>query len=123
MATINKTSPSCARVKVQVDLLSEFPKFIELEVVNEAAQSASVESIKVQDDMLTKYCKTFKLQGPDEGNFRVPHPELGRDEYGDYKDKNVVEKNAKSNDKAKNIDEEAATEDVPMIRIRRQLKK
>lgn len=35
LATINKTHPTCARIKVQVDMLSDFPKFVELEVVNE----------------------------------------------------------------------------------------
>lgn len=34
VATINKIRPSCARVKVQVDLLADLPKVIELEVRN-----------------------------------------------------------------------------------------
>lgn len=35
MITINKTRPSFVSVKVQVDYLAEFPKFVEMEVVNE----------------------------------------------------------------------------------------
>lgn len=33
MATINKTRPSCARVKVQVDLADNLPEFIEIAVI------------------------------------------------------------------------------------------
>ncbi|KAG5581379.1 hypothetical protein H5410_052006 [Solanum commersonii] len=40
MTTINKTRSSCARVKVQVDLMADLPKFIELEVVNEATKTS-----------------------------------------------------------------------------------
>uniref|UniRef100_M1DJG9 Uncharacterized protein n=1 Tax=Solanum tuberosum TaxID=4113 RepID=M1DJG9_SOLTU len=55
--TINKTRPNCARVKVQVDLLVDLPKFVELEIVNEAAETSRIEKVKVQYDMLPKYCK------------------------------------------------------------------
>lgn len=34
MAIINKTRPNCARVKVQVDLLGDFPKHVEIEIIN-----------------------------------------------------------------------------------------
>lgn len=43
MATINKTRPSCARVKVQVDLLAQLSKFIEVEVVNDETKTYRVE--------------------------------------------------------------------------------
>ncbi|KAH0748396.1 hypothetical protein KY290_027628 [Solanum tuberosum] len=46
MATINKTRPSCAMVKVKVDLLANFPKFVELEVVNDVLQNSRVEKVK-----------------------------------------------------------------------------
>ncbi|KAH0705742.1 hypothetical protein KY285_010277 [Solanum tuberosum] len=39
-ANINKTRPSCERVKVQVDLLGELPKFVELEVVDPVKNSS-----------------------------------------------------------------------------------
>lgn len=55
MTTINKTRPSYAKVKVQVDLLFDFFKFVELEVVNEAIYLSKVEIVKVQYDMLHKY--------------------------------------------------------------------
>ncbi|KAG5631368.1 hypothetical protein H5410_003085 [Solanum commersonii] len=62
-ATINKTIPSCARVKVQVDLLSDLPKFVELEVVNAVKTTSRIKKVKVQYDMLPKYYKECKLQG------------------------------------------------------------
>lgn len=64
MATINKTRPSCARVKVHIDLLSEFPKYVEMGIVNEKA--SRVEKVHIYYDMLPKYCKACKLQGLEE---------------------------------------------------------
>jgi len=62
MTTVNKTRPSCIRVKVQVDLLSAFPKFVELEVGNENTQISRVEQVKIQYDMQSKYYKECRLQ-------------------------------------------------------------
>ncbi|KAG5589888.1 hypothetical protein H5410_040402 [Solanum commersonii] len=63
-ATINKTRPNCARVKVQVDLLADLPKFVELEIVNEAAETSKIEKVK--------------LQGHAEQDCRILHSELRR---------------------------------------------
>uniref|UniRef100_M1ATF1 Uncharacterized protein n=1 Tax=Solanum tuberosum TaxID=4113 RepID=M1ATF1_SOLTU len=79
MATINKTRPSCARVKVQVNLLADLPKFVELEIEDPISQSSRVERIKVLYDVLPKYCKKCKLQGHNEDDCRVLHPELKKD--------------------------------------------
>ncbi|WMV28843.1 hypothetical protein MTR67_022228 [Solanum verrucosum] len=73
-ATINKTRPSCARVKVQVDLLAELPEWVENAVVSPG--SARIEQIKIQYDFLPKYCRTCMLLGHNEGECRVIHPEL-----------------------------------------------
>lgn len=37
LATINKTRPSCARVKVLIDLLADLPKKIRMDIENEAS--------------------------------------------------------------------------------------
>ncbi|KAH0695911.1 hypothetical protein KY289_013393 [Solanum tuberosum] len=79
MATINKTRPSCARVKGQVDLLVDLPKFVESEIEDPISQSSRVERIKVLYDVLPKYCKKCKLQGHNEDDCRVLHPELKKD--------------------------------------------
>lgn len=55
MATINKTRPSSARFKVQVDLLADFPKYVELEMVNAENEASRVEKIHNQYDMVPKY--------------------------------------------------------------------
>ncbi|KAH0639497.1 hypothetical protein KY285_036083 [Solanum tuberosum] len=47
MVMINKTRPICARVKVQVDLLANLPKVVELEVVNEESRTSRVEKILI----------------------------------------------------------------------------
>ncbi|KAG5586312.1 hypothetical protein H5410_046746 [Solanum commersonii] len=47
MAMIKKTIPSCARVKVQVDLLANLPKVVEMEVVNVETRTSRVEKIRI----------------------------------------------------------------------------
>ncbi|KAH0722567.1 hypothetical protein KY290_005219 [Solanum tuberosum] len=66
MAIINKTRPSCTRVKVQVDLLFDFPKFVEVEVRNDDTKESRVEKVNIPYDMLLKYCKHCKVQGHEE---------------------------------------------------------
>ncbi|KAK4706512.1 hypothetical protein R3W88_033929 [Solanum pinnatisectum] len=76
MATINKTRPSCARVKVQVDLLANLPRVVELEVVKNKTKTSRVDTVHIQYDMVPKYCKQCKLQGHAEKECRILHPEL-----------------------------------------------
>uniref|UniRef100_M1CST3 Uncharacterized protein n=1 Tax=Solanum tuberosum TaxID=4113 RepID=M1CST3_SOLTU len=109
VATINKTRPSCARVKVQVDLLADLPKVIELEVRNEDTDTSRVEKVKIQYDLLPKYCQTCKLQGHAEMECRVLHPEL----------KVAVDEEEERQD---TIDSLEAT-GTPVIRVGKQLKK
>lgn len=47
MDTINKTRLSCARVKVQVNFLADFPKFVEIEVVDEVANAFWADKVKI----------------------------------------------------------------------------
>jgi len=82
MATINKTRPSCARVKVQVDLMSEFPRFIEMDIMNEDTKVSRIEKLKIQYDFLPKYCTHCKVQGHVEEDCKHLHPEL-RTENGE----------------------------------------
>ncbi|KAG5602026.1 hypothetical protein H5410_033396 [Solanum commersonii] len=109
VATINKTRPSCARVKVQVDLLADLPKVIELEVRNEDTKTSRVEKVKIQYDLLPKYCQTCKLQGHPEMKCRVLHPEL----------KVTVDEEEERQDNADSLE---ATGTL-VIRVGKQLKK
>ncbi|KAG5596571.1 hypothetical protein H5410_037803 [Solanum commersonii] len=75
MATKNQTRPSCARVKVEVDLLKEFPKRINIGF--KRSNGEIVEKwIKIKYDYMPKYCKTCMIQGHDEEQCYVGHPEL-----------------------------------------------
>lgn len=76
MATINKTRPSCARVKVLVDPLADLPKKVRMDIENEATGETRTEWVNIQYDMLPKYCKMCKLQGHDEFECWRLHPEL-----------------------------------------------
>ncbi|KAG5631408.1 hypothetical protein H5410_003125 [Solanum commersonii] len=107
-STINKTISSCDRVKVQVDLLGDLPKFVELEVVNGVKTTSRIEKGKVQYDMLS-YCKDCKLQGHEEQECQILHPELRRYE----------------NEKGKEIEELGNKENMeePVIRVGRQFKR
>ncbi|KAG5605619.1 hypothetical protein H5410_027111 [Solanum commersonii] len=75
MATKNKTRPSCARVKVEVDLLGDFPKRIKIVIKNEDGEVQD-KWIQIKYDYLPKYCTTCSIQGHDEDQCYVKNPEL-----------------------------------------------
>ncbi|KAF3650767.1 hypothetical protein FXO38_16986 [Capsicum annuum] len=62
-ATINKIRPSCARVKIQVDLATNLPSNVEIEVVNSRNDSARIVTISVHYDHLPKYYKNAISKG------------------------------------------------------------
>ncbi|KAG5568397.1 hypothetical protein H5410_064587 [Solanum commersonii] len=63
LATINKTRPSCARVKVLVDLKREFPKFFSMDIINEATGELRTEAIQIRYDYVPKYCEECRIKG------------------------------------------------------------
>ncbi|KAH0749597.1 hypothetical protein KY290_028829 [Solanum tuberosum] len=75
MATRNQTRPSCARVKVEVDLLGEFPKRIN-RCMKKTNGEVMEKWVRIKYDYVPKYCKTCMLQGHDEQQCFVEHPEL-----------------------------------------------
>lgn len=76
MATVNKTRPSCARVKVLIDLLDDLPKKVRMDIENEATGTVRTEWVKIQYDYIPKYCKECRLHGHNEEECRRLHPEL-----------------------------------------------
>ncbi|KAH0706418.1 hypothetical protein KY285_010920 [Solanum tuberosum] len=50
LATINKTRPSCGRVKVQVELLAEKPEFVQMQLEDENTLENRVVTVKIQYD-------------------------------------------------------------------------
>lgn len=62
MATQNKTRTSCAQVKVEVDLLGEFQKKINVGMKKKTGEIME-KWVHIKYDYMPKYCKTCKLQG------------------------------------------------------------
>lgn len=62
-AMINNTRPSCVKVKVQEDLATKLPEYVKLEVQSSKTNEATIQKVKMQYDILPKYCHTCKLQG------------------------------------------------------------
>ncbi|PHU04877.1 hypothetical protein BC332_25699 [Capsicum chinense] len=75
-ATINKTRPSCARVKVQLDWLVEKPEFVHMEMEDSNSQENKIMKVKIQYDELPSYCKRYKLQRHSKEYCRVLHLKL-----------------------------------------------
>ncbi|KAG5630298.1 hypothetical protein H5410_002015 [Solanum commersonii] len=58
-----------------------------MEVVNEKTKPSRVEKIRIQYDMVPKYCKQCKLQGHAESDCRVLHPKLRKTMYEEVQGK------------------------------------
>uniref|UniRef100_A0A0V0I4K5 Putative ovule protein n=1 Tax=Solanum chacoense TaxID=4108 RepID=A0A0V0I4K5_SOLCH len=50
LATINKTPPSCARVKVLLDLKGDFPKSVVMDIVNDSTGDSRKEVVHIKYD-------------------------------------------------------------------------
>lgn len=62
MATRNQTKPTCAMVKVEVDLLSEFPKHIKIGI-KKVNGEVDEKLVKIKYDYAPKYYRTCMIQG------------------------------------------------------------
>ncbi|KAG5620172.1 hypothetical protein H5410_005390 [Solanum commersonii] len=94
MATQKKTRPSCARVKAEVERLGEFPKRINMGVRKRTGEVME-KWIPIRYDYVPKYCKNCKLQGHNETDCFILHPELyAKEEKGKRvgKERDVREK-------------------------------
>lgn len=59
MATTNKTRPSCTRIKVEVDLLGDFPKRNNIRTKKKSGEITE-KWTTIKYDYLSKYCKNCK---------------------------------------------------------------
>ncbi|KAG5602104.1 hypothetical protein H5410_033474 [Solanum commersonii] len=75
-ATINKTLPSCAKVRVLVDLAASLPKSVIMKVIDEVTGSVKTETITVKYNYIPKYCLECRMQGHDLHNCRLLHNEV-----------------------------------------------
>ncbi|XP_060216757.1 uncharacterized protein LOC132644199 [Lycium barbarum] len=76
MATKNKIRPSCAKVKVEIDLLANHPKRIKIVEEDDIIGEIKSKWIKIQYDYLPKYCRHCKLEGHGEIECRALNLEL-----------------------------------------------
>ncbi|KAH0658017.1 hypothetical protein KY289_026765 [Solanum tuberosum] len=95
MATKNQTRPSCARVKVEVDLLKEFPKRIKIGMRMQNKEVVE-KWITIKYDYVLKYCQTCMIQGHNEDD------EKSQQEEG----KKTDDQPCNENNKGKGIDQE-----------------
>ncbi|KAF3643159.1 hypothetical protein FXO37_22128 [Capsicum annuum] len=107
LATQNKTRSSCARVKVEIDLLGEFLKRINIGMRKKTGKVVE-KWIHIKYDYMPKYCKKCKLQGHNENECYVIHldlyPKDDREE-GEKQDKMKPQKE-KDADDGKEISED-----------------
>ncbi|KAH0681258.1 hypothetical protein KY284_022343 [Solanum tuberosum] len=62
LATIKRIRPSCARVKVLVDLKGDFHKSVIMDIVNEATGKIRKEVVIIKYDYICKYFNECKMQ-------------------------------------------------------------
>ncbi|KAK4344456.1 hypothetical protein RND71_034632 [Anisodus tanguticus] len=79
-ATLNKTRPSCARVKVEFDLLKSHPPHVVIQVGE--GDGITTELQKIRYDFKPKYCTNCKLQGHDVDGCWNLKPIYGRKKLG-----------------------------------------
>ncbi|KAK6778444.1 hypothetical protein RDI58_025162 [Solanum bulbocastanum] len=70
-ARINKTRPSCAHVKVLVDLKGTFPNVVQMNIENVETGEIRSNKVVVQYDYVPKYCFDCKMQGHNNDNCKV----------------------------------------------------
>ncbi|KAK4731699.1 hypothetical protein R3W88_024687 [Solanum pinnatisectum] len=102
MAMKNQSRPSCARVKMEVALLSDIPKMIKIRVKKQSTGEVVEKWIRIKYDYVPKYYTTCKLQGHDERAYYIVHAELYPKEDKDNKDK--VLEGERKDDKGKGTD-------------------
>ncbi|WMV06919.1 hypothetical protein MTR67_000304 [Solanum verrucosum] len=107
-ATNNQTRPSCARVKVEVDLLKELSKRIQINCIEEETGTVKSKWQKIHYDYLPRYCTHCKLQGHDLQGCWILHPEHRPKREEKQEDK-------KLNDKGKEKEEEDKGKQIPNV--------
>ncbi|KAK4380771.1 hypothetical protein RND71_002633 [Anisodus tanguticus] len=93
-ATLNKTRPSCARVKVEFDLLKNHPQHVVIQVGE--GDGITTELQKIRYDFKPKYCTNYKLQGHDVDGCWNLKPALRPEKTKDSDGRKVVTAMAKA---------------------------
>lgn len=61
---------------MQVDLFDVLPEFVEIEIKGKGENSSRVLKIRVEYDILPKYCKRCKMQGHNKDDCSIIYPKL-----------------------------------------------
>ncbi|KAG5628412.1 hypothetical protein H5410_000129 [Solanum commersonii] len=96
MATRNQTRPSCARVKIEVDLTAKLPQRVRITEEDDITGDTKYKWVKVQYDYMPKYCKECHLQGHNEHSCWSIHLEL-------YEKRNEAEEGNKGEEEVNTI--------------------
>ncbi|KAG5572293.1 hypothetical protein H5410_062059 [Solanum commersonii] len=86
-ATINQSRPSCAKVRVLVDLAPSLPKAVVVNILDAMTGKLKSDKIPIKYDYIPKYCSECKIQGhtknrgvsrisPKWNIHKILHPEL-----------------------------------------------
>lgn len=105
MAMSNKIRPSCARVKVKVDLLTDLPKRVNVGIKKKSGDIMA-KWIMIKYDYLPKYCKNCKLQGHNEKECFILHLEL----YPKEEEHDIIKEGGNNIDKEKTTKEQKGLE-------------
>uniref|UniRef100_M1C4A6 Uncharacterized protein n=1 Tax=Solanum tuberosum TaxID=4113 RepID=M1C4A6_SOLTU len=75
-ATINQSRPSCAKVRVLVDLAASLPKAVVVNILDAMTGKLKSDKIPIKYDYIPKYCSECKIQGHIKNIHKILHPEL-----------------------------------------------
>lgn len=95
MATKNKTRPSCARVKVEVDLLGEFSKRIKIGIKQDG-EEVPEKWVQIKYDYLLRYYQIYLIQGHNEEQCYVKNSELFKKKVDKKGEENKKKKEAEN---------------------------
>lgn len=76
MATRNQTRSSCAKVKIEVDLVEKLPHKVRINEEDDSTKEITSNWVNIQYDYMPKYCRDCCLQGHDKENCWNIHPKL-----------------------------------------------
>lgn len=76
MATKNQTKPSCAKIKIEVDLIAKLLERVMINEEDDVTGGIKSKWIQTQYDYMPKYCRKCCLQGHDKDGHWNVHPEL-----------------------------------------------
>lgn len=93
MKTKNHTTSRCAKVKIEVDLITKLKQRVRIMEEDDITRDMKFKWVKVQYNYMPKYCRKCCLQGHDEHNCWTIHLELydGKSDQEGKEEENKIE--------------------------------